>query len=597
MSDAGFALTAFLGECDTTSQVERVSGRFRSQAIEVVIRHHVCNPESVSEELPLVVDGLLVAYEGRIGNRDELAAELNRKDILTAPESHVFAAAYQKFGAKLSARVTGEFACVVIDCAANKVVATADSMGVRRVYYRQSGSRIWITSNLAVLFDQFPATRPDIDREVLEEYFAGIMAPWSGKTIWRGIREVGRGRSLICLSTNVSEEQTWAPRDSIVKYSSSLEVDEAFRCALFKSIKGGTNSPGPILVDLSGGYDSSTVCCVASSFFEARERRQKIFAWSYVNPKFSEQGYQNAVREKYDLTPLVLNINENLPFSAFNDTEIPSFGFIQFGAVDRALKAFAAANGIEARLTGYGADALYNKNTNPTYLADWVRSGRFGDWFRHVSAYLNEGTFSAWQLIRDSTLGGLNVPIGARLNAPPIWLAEEFRRRIAERNREFVAAMPRTFCSDARELIYRLTQWFIPPHGRILADERMPLVGRELVEFLLQLDWQFIINPNEDRVLLRRSLRDVLPSAMRVKAGRTDHGAPIIEGLRARWSEVAPMLSGDFLADLGVIDQSKFVEGLKRVRAGFSGLERQYTHTALYLETWLSYKNGVRPPN
>jgi len=466
-------------------------------------------------------------------------------------------------------------------------------LGVRRLFYCTIGERVLITSNLRLLFQRFPETRPRYDAETLREYFAGTMSPWSVRTIWRGIRELGRGKVLVQRENELEEHTAWQPDpDRRERFKSAEEVDEAFRKFLFDAVRAALRSPGPVLCDLSGGYDSSTICSVAALLTQAGESRGPVIGWSLMSKRSDESSFQDAVRRQYRIDSHTLDIGTHLPFQTFTDTEIPTGGFVQLGAVERAMREFAQARGIRSRLTGQAADALFNKGEGraPVYLADWFREGRFGAWARHFMAYLKGGSFNAWYLLRDCTVGTVDMHAGKFREPLPRWLTPRFRDEIKQANHEFLHTCPRSFRSHARELLYRSTLCFMPYIGRSLPDERMPLAYRPLVEFILGLDWENIARPNEGRLLMRRSLRGILPEAVRNGGGQTAFGAALLEGLRAAWPRISHFVTGDQLAELGVVERKPFQTALEAMRAGYSGPNMQISNTALYLETWLGLK-------
>lgn len=191
-------------------------------------------------------------------------------------------------------------------------------------------------------------------------------------------------------------------------------------------------------------------------------------------------------------------------------------------------------------------------------------------------------------------MGSLDMHAGSFRSGTPDWFTPGFREEIRQANHDFQHPRHRVFSSIARERVYRSTLFFVPLHGRLLADERIPLVYRPLVEFILGLDWGLMVQPGEDRVLMRRSLRGILPNAVRTRQSKSSHGAPILEGLRASWSRIAHLLTGDRLAELGVVERQPFRTALETMRAGYSGRNRQFLNTAVYLEAWLSLKTGAR---
>jgi asparagine synthase (glutamine-hydrolysing) len=196
--------------------------------------------------------------------------------------------------------------------------------------------------------------------------------------------------------------------------------------------------------------------------------------------------------------------------------------------------------------------------------------------------------------LRDCTLGSLDMQAGSPRVPLPNWLLPRFRRAMEETEHEFYRRREPVFPSTARELIYRCTLLFIRPHGSLLPDERAPLVYRPLVELMLGLDWEHLVRPDEDRVVMRRALRGVLPQAMWTRAGRAAHAAPVYAGLRANWPRISHLVSGERLAELGVVEPKLFREAVKVMRAGHPGPGRnsRVSLTALYLETWMNLKAG-----
>jgi asparagine synthase (glutamine-hydrolysing) len=596
-SPYGFAVVARFTEMrvplDVTVNHEHGVSRAIAPGLAMLTRHHKSTPEAKRELQPIVSPAVVLVYEGRVDNREDVAYALGRPELILAPDGEVLAAAYEAWGERLAAKVIGEFAFAALDRRENRLVASQDALRVRRVYYRIQNDCLCITSNLAFLFEQFPDARTSIDQAALLEYFSGFMTPWSGRTIWSGFRELGQGNALVRTATATEEQVVWRPLERVEwRNRSDAEVDAEFRRLLFTGVRSGMRSSGALLCDLSGGYDSSTVCSIAASLSRAAGDRGAVIAWSYFNGRTEERKFQDAVRAEYDLDMHVLDIREHLPFKTFSDTEIPSLGFVQFGAIDAAMGDIAQRCGTTARLTGYAADALFNKGiTAPIYLSEWLREGRIQDWLRDFRAYLQSGSFSAWHLLCDCTWGSLDMRAGTFRTPPPDWLLPKFVSGLMDAEQAFLCRADRIFESTARERMFRMTVAFVPPHGRILPDERMPLIYRPLVEFMLSLDWRHLARPNETRVLMRRSLRGILPEPVREDGAKTVHAAPILEGLRASWPQVGPLLTGEMLGDLGVLEPKLFRAAVERMRGGFAGLNRQYLNTAVYLELWLRLKS------
>lgn len=94
---------------------------------------------------------------------------------------------------------------------------------------------------------------------------------------------------------------------------------------------------------------------------------------------------------------------------------------------------------------------------------------------------------------------------------------------------------------------------------------------------------------------MRRSLRGIVPEV--VRSGQrcwTAFGASLYEGLRAAWPRISHFVTGEQLAELGVVERKPFQSAIEAMRAGYEGPNAQIARTALYLETWLGLKALLR---
>lgn len=350
-------------------------------------------------------------------------------------------------------------------------------------------------------------------------------------------------------------------------------------------------SPGPLLCDVSGGLDSSTVCSVAARIMHGNSDGCRLIGWSTANRASNDLHYQEMVAQQCGIGLRTLDIAAHRPFQALRDSPLPAGGIVQCEAADSAMRGYAASWGARSRLTGHGADALMQKSpSSPVYLSEWFRAGQILKWVRELKVYVDAGTFSLWHLLTDCTRGTLDLHAGRFKKPFPSWLRPEFEKEVREAHGHFLSEHTRLAWNDARERLLRMTLFFLPYNGRMLPDERMPLVHRPLVEFVLSLSWEHLVRPGTDRLLVRRALQDVLPAAVMSGSADSRHGASLTEGFRLAWRRLAPLLTGERLADLGVVERKGFCEAMEALRAGYEGPNPQLTKTALYLEIWLAMK-------
>lgn len=591
----GFAVVARASALSTVNELDKpgIAGRLViDDRLCVIAGDNAYTEEAVDDRQPLIEANTVMVYEGRVDNREDIAAALRRPELAGASDGTVLLAAYEAWGTTLAGRVVGEYSYAVYDRRRRVLAAGQDALGVRRIFYGKDGDRVWITSDLRYLFAHYPGLRPALDGDTLAEYFSGPLTPWSGRTIWRGVRQLKRGNALEQRGAELSERMVWQLNPPTTSAGNVDEVDEQFRKCLFDAVAASLRSPRPILCDVSGGYDSTTVFSIAKILEKRTHGTPVLVPWAFRNQLGNESQFQDLVSQHFNAPIHTIDRLQCLPFQ-FLDTgaELPSGGFVQAGALTQAVRQLAAGHGIRTRLTGLAADVLFQKGGAPLHLAEWLRAGRVRDWARHVHGYMRTGSHSLWHLLSECTLGSVDLLAGTFRAEPPDWVLPAFVKKVRDRQREY-HRLPRMLRSSAREYVYRHTVFQLPYHERMLPDQRFPLVSQPLVEFVLGLDWKYLVAPGESRLLMRRALKGILPEAVRAGGTIAHHNAAVLEGMRVFWPQVQHLLTGERLAEFGVVSPRLFRSAMERMRSGNAGSNRAYSLTALYLETWLATKCG-----
>ena len=109
-----------------------------------------------------------------------------------------------------------------------------------------------------------------------DDYVAGYFAhdPDAHLTPYREIREAPPGQVVRICEHGTSTERYWrfSPK-SRIRYKSDAEYEEHFRHVFRQSVLRRLRSDSPILAELSGGLDSSSIVCMADDII-ANERKQ-----------------------------------------------------------------------------------------------------------------------------------------------------------------------------------------------------------------------------------------------------------------------------------------------------------------------------------
>src|SRR5260370_25975610 len=134
-------------------------------------------------------------------------------------------------------------------------------MGIRHIFYYLKNDRIWWSTDLSPLVllsgDKF-----HIDDNYISGYFAHD--PDAHLTPYREIREVPPGQCVRIRNGSASVERYrgFSP-NSRIRYKTDAEYEDHFRRLFRQAVARRLRSDSPILAELSGGLDSSSIVCVA----------------------------------------------------------------------------------------------------------------------------------------------------------------------------------------------------------------------------------------------------------------------------------------------------------------------------------------------
>lgn len=577
-------------------------GKARGSNFRLFVRPLPTTPEAVRERQPIVTPLAVLAYAGRIDNREELADRLGRPQLGRATDGEVLTEAYAAWGSQFPAKVLGEYSFALVDRLTGRLVAARDSLGIGRLFRFEDASAVWLASSLDLLLDALPA-QPSFDRRSLAEYFAGGGLLTSGRTIYEGIGELPAAHVLTQNRGLTLVQRYWQPDpERLLALRGVGEYDEAFRSLLFEGIRAALRSNTRVWSDVSGGLDSSTVTAVAALLDEAgRGSEGGIGAFSLFasqTASMNESAFQKEFLASYQLEHHALNIDEHVSFGMNEPPSCHPSKAILYRPLWHAAAELFRLHGIGTHLTGRGGDNIFcGDDFPPLHLAELARGLEWPRWFRESQQWARQGQRSFWNLLWHCSRGKLtDLYAGAEKGHVPNWLAPGFREEVRSAESEPWRSGPRLYASPGRELQYRsITQTSAVVRFIRVGDERHPLLYRPLVEFLLALPWEHILRPSQNRVIQRRALRGILPEGIRVRTSKSSGTPLLLRGLRENWPKVHPQTLGRRLAELDLVDPPAFQAACERMRHGLLANQLRYLAGALSLEIWLS-ANKTRQP-
>jgi len=509
----------------------------------------------MSGDALVVTDGeIAVAADASIYYRDDLRAALARARVVATGEtaSHLILAAYRAWGADCAAHLEGDFAFVIWDGGAKRVVAARDFSGKRTLYFsphRSGGveSSLVLASAPAGALT-LPGANASLNLAAIAETAAGL---WGGssETAYESIR-VLQGAQTLTLEHGASMRlhQHWIPPRASTRASPPFEEAAIeLRKLLTRAVTERLDSEGDTSIWLSGGWDSPAVFAAGANALDVSNSTHKLLPVSISYPEGDQGREDELIREiaaRWNAGVHWLDI-QNIPFfdhpreRAANRDEPFAHPFEMW---HRSLARGTRATHSRVALEGVGGDQLFQ--VSEVFLADLLRTGRVAELAREWKAKGMSGsgfrTFFRWAIQPNLSRPALALAQLARGGRPlvgyleralPPWIAPRFVREHAldTRDRRYAPRVTHRNRSDRETAWYLSHQYFPRVFGvtsNFARDEgveiRSPLYDKRIIEFALTRPREERSLGPETKRLLRASMRGLLPdSILQPRAKRT----------------------------------------------------------------------------
>jgi asparagine synthase (glutamine-hydrolysing) len=559
-------------------------------SIAMLYRPFHTTSESRMERQPHIsAAGNVITWDGHLDNRTELAAQLTERPSIMMTDVDVVAAAFDRWGSECFGRFIGDWAFAGWDPKAKVLTLAIDYMAIKHLHY-------YLEALVLESGDQF-----DVD----DEYVAGYLAsnPSPGRTPYLQIRSVEAGHFVRAYAGQAVSRAHFKFNPKLkIRYKTDAEYEEHFRHVFRQAVRRKLRSDAPILADLSGGLDSSSIVCTADDIL-AKEGAEtpRLDTHSFYDlgePSSDDMQYFTLVEKKRGRAGHHLNIGM---YSNSVLSNICSFAATP-GRLGRVVELelerskIWRSNGYRVRLSGTGGDEMLGGVPDPCPdLADLLVQIRLLQFLRQTLA---------WSLVKRRPWIRLALQAAALLlpgsivarttqhGTRPPWIDPRFaaqfnlsRRQIGPRERYGFWLPSRQECARTVALIARRMA-NSSGSGSILEEVRYPYFDQHLVEFILAVPRRQIIRPGERRSLMRRALAGVVPDQILSRRTKAIGARGPILALQNSWESLDKVLHASVLSCWGYVDQCKFRNAMISAKNGNAGQLVKLLRT-LSLDVWL----------
>jgi asparagine synthase (glutamine-hydrolysing) len=578
------------------------AGSYSKGNISILYHAFHTTKESRRETQPhFTASGAILTWEGRLDNRTDLIRQL--RDIVTAASTDVaiVAAAYEYWGSDCFAMLIGDWALSLWNPHTRSLILAKDPIGTRHLYYSFNHKQVtWSTIlDPLVLFAGKTFA-------LCEEYVAGWFSffPAAHLTPYVGIHSVPPSSSVLLRPGKHTVCKYWDFDPSKrIRYRTDAEYEEHFRAVFAEAVRRRLRSDRPILAELSGGMDSSSIVCMADTIIARGEAETpRLDTLSYYDdsePNWNERPYFTKVEEKRGRTGCHIDVGKQEPLSFESNSDhfaaTPGSGGDHANEASRQFAACLASQGNRVVLSGIGGDEVMGGVPTPTpELEDLLARGHFRTLAHQLKVWALNKRKPWFHLLFEAARGFFPAALVGvpKHKQPPPWLNPGFvkRNRSAlqgyETRVKLFGPLP-TFQENVSTLQALQRQLACDALSSDLPREkRYPYLDRGLLEFMYAVPREQLVRPGHRRSLMRRALVGIVPDELlnrKRKAYVTRSPMTVITGY---WNEYAAMAEHMVGSSLAIIEKTKFSEALQKARRG-QDLPLVTVTRTVGLELWL----------
>ena len=547
----------------------------------------------------------VLAWDGRLDNRDDLLFRL--KDSLGSDTSNpaLARAAYERWGIRGFVHLLGDWSVVIRDAANRRMVLASDFAGVRPLYYHLRPERILWSTRLQPLVE---ATGID---ELDEKYIAGFLTLGGcpNRTPYRGIYSVPPGHALSVSATETTTHRFWSlPTGDSIRYRNEYQYEDQLRALFQQAVAVRLQTDGPVLAELSGGLDSSSVVCMANHLIRRRSvAAPRLISVSYVWRNSGDEPFFRYVEAFCDIEGIHLSTHASPLITKVNVGNARPAGF---EPLYTSTSAVARRLGAKVFLTGYNGDLVMGNWFDDSLQVaaslrrfHIVQAGKEAlAWSKRLRVPISRVLWRAFREALPPTLGTAATCMLTDSSYLPKSTATSLHPGFSKRtglsekgsffSNAWMDAPPerrKHFQALTRLLELRSLQ---PPEPLQHLDYTHPFAHRPLVEFLMTVPADVLCGPGEPRKLMRRALSDLWPGKLRSRRSKAFFHAPWLEALRPMARDLLKERQME-VVERGFVDRTSFLSRLERLATGLESNEAQLRQIIL-LEFWLRHRGQSR---
>jgi asparagine synthase (glutamine-hydrolysing) len=306
--------------------------------------------------------GNWIVYNGEIYNFRQVRAELAAGGIrfATQCDTEVLLKAYAHWGESCLTRLRGMFALAVWDARQHLLFLARDPMGIKPLYYTQTGNYFVFASEVRSLLGTGLLARR-LHAAGLRNYLT-FGSAYDPLTPVEGVQALPAGHWLHWKDGTLRRSCYWDLLDSpssngsaVLSAKNATDASARLQPLLEESVRMQLVSDVPVGLFLSGGVDSSALVSIVS----AEGVRPSTFSIVFRESEFSEAEHSRAIAQAFHTDHHEIEVSQSDVLSAIPDAlgamDLPTMDGVNTFFVSRETR----KAGVKVALSGLGGDEVF----------------------------------------------------------------------------------------------------------------------------------------------------------------------------------------------------------------------------------------------
>ena len=537
-------------------------------------------------------------WDGRLDNRNDLIpflADLLRDDT---SNSAIALAVYDRWGIDGLVHLIGDWSIVIQDEINRTTILASDFAGVRPLYYSvQKGHVFWS--------DRLQSVVGATGISELDEQYMGAFLLYGGcpnRTPYKGIYSVPAGHAVIVSSTGTKVSRFWSlPVRDEVRYRNHHRYEEQLRALFREAVSVRLQTEAPVLAELSGGLDSSSVVSMANHLMRIGAVPTRFLtSVSYVWRDSLDEPFIREMESFCGINGVHISTH-NAPL--ISETPVGTAQPEIYQPLRKSVALLSRQLGAKVLLTGMNGDLMMgNWFDDSLQLAALLRRFHLGTACKEAIEWSKILRFPVYRILWQAACSSLPSALAPAyiyakddgsytLKSTETSLLPSLidRTGLAESGNIFSDVWMQA-PSERRKYFHSLSttlelRTFQTPDLWQHLDYTHPFAHRPLVEFLMTVPVQVLCGPGQPRKLMRSALSDLWPVKLRMRRSKGLFNQPWQEALTPL-ARILLKATDVQVVERGFVDRASLHSRLQRLSAGLDCNQDQMRHV-IVLELWL----------